>query len=250
MICMCVCMGISFVDLHVCVRIGISFSQFVCVFFCCVCVWKFGAKLNTKCTFVYVPLVEFYVPCIYSHGRWSYHRRFTSVIVSHVCWVLLTRFVCWWDAERLFCEEEACFALCLLLSDCVAWQVKTSGVLDTMDPQEKKVQEVSWFVWVCAWVWENVSFSKLNFSWMFIKVVKRRNSNNNKNVFYSWVVGAFLVSVSFIEPNLCSIVCHVLLGTRLVKGLNWTNFCSALFLAKAWARCTYKKMQNKDIYNR
>ena len=35
---MCVCMGISFVDLLVYVRIGISFSQFVCVFFCCVCV--------------------------------------------------------------------------------------------------------------------------------------------------------------------------------------------------------------------
>ena len=44
-----------------------------------VAVWVCG------CTFGGV-----YVPCIYLHARWSYHRRFRSVVVSLVCWGLLT----------------------------------------------------------------------------------------------------------------------------------------------------------------
>ena len=44
-----------------------------------------GDNLSWGCTFGGV-----YVPCIYSHARWWYRRRFRSVVVSLACWMLLT----------------------------------------------------------------------------------------------------------------------------------------------------------------
>ena len=55
-----------------------------------ICHWglPFFFFFRKKCTFGGV-----YVPCIYSHARWSW--RFRSVVVSFVCWALLNPFVVW-----------------------------------------------------------------------------------------------------------------------------------------------------------
>ena len=104
-----------------------------------------------------VPLVQFtligwcafggvYVPCIYSHVRWSFCRWFRSVVVSHLCWTLLISFVCQCCRVYLVQSQECC--LCMVYA------------FETILPTERRVLFVSklgrWHAWCMCAFWTQI----------------------------------------------------------------------------------------------